>query len=342
MDAAKPGRPVTLADVARAAGVSPATVSKALNDKPEVSDATRAKVVATAASLGFTPNLQARSLMSGRTGMVGLLTEDLDGRFAIPVLVGAEEALAEVDAVAILTNSHQDPEIQKRHLAALLRHRVDGIIVVGEVPEPRSPLPILKNVPVAYTYSPSTDPRDVSVVADHRGAGRLAAEHLIEQGKTRIAIIGGPLDPRTRGYSASNMRVMGASAALKEAGLHVIGGAPRFGEYSDQWGWQASSELLDEGVAFDGLICANDHVSRGAVELLRTRGLSLPADVAVIGFDDWGPVADTARMGLSSVSMELYEIGRRAARAVLEPETTEPGEHLVPGRVVARESTIGR
>jgi LacI family transcriptional regulator len=342
MDAAKPGRPVTLADVARAAGVSPATVSKALNDKPEVSDATRAKVVATAASLGFTPNLQARSLMSGRTGMVGLLTEDLDGRFAIPVLVGAEEALAEVDAVAILTNSHQDPEIQKRHLAALLRHRVDGIIVVGEVPEPRSPLPILKNVPVAYTYSPSTDPRDVSVVADHRGAGRLAAEHLIEQGKTRIAIIGGPLDPRTRGYSASNMRVMGASAALKEAGLHVIGGAPRFGEYSDQWGWQASSELLDEGVALDGLICANDHVSRGAVELLRTRGLSLPADVAVIGFDDWGPVADTARMGLSSVSMELYEIGRRAARAVLEPETTEPGEHLVPGRVVARESTIGR
>ncbi|MGY5765240.1 LacI family DNA-binding transcriptional regulator [Brachybacterium sp. DNPG3] len=357
-----PRRP-TLADVARAAGVSAGTASKALNGRGEVAAATREKVRAAADALGFTPNLQARSLMSGRTGIVGVLTDDLEGRFAMPVLIGAEQALAEVGTMAILADSHGDDALQRRHLASLLRHRVDGIIVVGSIPEPRTPLPVPAHVPVVYAYSPSTDPADISLLADHRGAGRLAAEHLLALGRTRVGMLAGPLDPGAGGHTASSARALGVVDALEAAGLRPVGGAPRFGAWTEDWGFAGAADLLGEadggaadGGALDALVCASDTVARGAIDLLRSRGRRVPEDVAVIGFDDWTPVVE-GRLPQSSVDLGLQEMGRLAARAVLaavpgdgasgSDETDGagprigPGRHLVAGTVVARRSTLG-
>src|SRR3954466_525924 len=125
-------RPVTLTDVARLAGVSIATASKALNGRDQVAPATRQRVIAAADRLDFSPNPLARGLLAGRTGTVGLLTSDLVGRFVIPILMGAEDAFGAGQVNVSLCDARGDPIREQHHLRALLSRRVDGLIVVGE------------------------------------------------------------------------------------------------------------------------------------------------------------------------------------------------------------------
>ncbi len=184
-------REVTIRDVAAAAGVSIATVSKALNGRQHVRSDTRERVQRVAAELGFSPNASARSLAEGRTGTVGLITNDLEGRFSIPALMGAEDAFGVGNASVFLCDARGDTIRERHHLRALLSRRVDGIIVVGDRTDPRPSLGRALPVPVVYAYAPSDDPDDVSVIADNVDAGRLAAEHLLMLGRTRVAYISG-------------------------------------------------------------------------------------------------------------------------------------------------------
>src|SRR5690606_15362728 len=188
----EPGaRAATLSDVARRAGVSIATASKALNDRGDVAAATRAKVLAVAAELSFTPNAMAKGLLAGRTGTVGLLTSDLEGRFMIPILMGAEDAFGAGRINVFLCDARGDAIREQHHLRELLSRRVDGIIVVGRQTDPRPSLGQEIPVPVVYAYAPSDDPRDPSLTPDNVAGGRLAVEHLIACGRTRIAHITG-------------------------------------------------------------------------------------------------------------------------------------------------------
>ncbi|MDN4477857.1 LacI family DNA-binding transcriptional regulator [Demequina sp. SYSU T00039] len=335
----KAARATTLSDVAAAAGVSMATASKALNGKRGVNPSTRARVEQAAQDLGFYPNQQARSLMFGRSGSIGLLTTDLEGRFSLPILAGVESALRDGEAVAIMANASGSAEMVDRHVHALLSRRVDGIIYVARGTEPVLPLPDSIKVPVVYAYGPSTDADDVSIVADHRGCGRLAVDHLIDVGCRAIAHIGGPDDPATIGYMAARLRARGTLDGLAARGMDPVLNRPLFGDWTEAWGWEAVEQLLARDVEFDGLVCANDQIARGAIDCLAARGMRVPTDVAVIGFDNWAPVAQTARLPQSSVDMNLDELGRVAARAVLDPDGFPQGSTRVAGRIVAREST---
>src|SRR3954447_4306631 len=134
--ASRPQRPVTLTDVARLAGVSIATASKAINGRDQVAPATRERVMAAAEELSFTPNELARSLINGRTGTVGLLTSDLEGRFVIPILMGAEDAFGAGKINVFLCDARGDTIREQYHLKALLTRRVDGLIVVGRQTDP--------------------------------------------------------------------------------------------------------------------------------------------------------------------------------------------------------------
>lgn len=122
----------------------------------------------------------------------------------------------------------------------------------------------------------------------------------------------------------------------------LVGAEPLHGDWTEAWGWRAVDELLARGVEFDGLVCANDQICRGAIDCLIARGIRVPEEVAAIGFDNWGPIAPVARLPQSSVDMNLTELGRVAARAVLDPRAFKRGEHLIPGTVVARESSVSR
>ena len=188
-------RNATLKDVARLAGVSVSTASKALNGRKDVGEATRVRVVHAAGQLAFSPNALAKGLIAQRSGTVGLLTSDLEGRFSIPILMGAEDAFGSDMTSVFLCDARGDAIREQHHLRALLSRRVDGLIVVGARPDVRSSLGHDLGVPVVYAYAPSDDPTDLSLVTDHYGGGELAVDHLLTTDEPGSAI--SPATPPT-------------------------------------------------------------------------------------------------------------------------------------------------
>lgn len=333
------GRPVTLTEVARLAGVSVATASKALNGRSHVAAATRQRVIDAADRLSFRPNPLARGLLAGRTGTVGLLTSDLDGRFVIPILMGAEDAFGAGQINVFLCDARGDAIREQHHLRALLSRRVDGLIVVGERTNPRPSLGQALPVPVVYVYAPSDDPDDLSLTPDNVGAGRLAVEHLVAAGRTRIAHISG--DP---GYAAATDRDAGAHAALADAGLSPVGEV-LYSDWSERWGRDAAAMLLTRHPDVDAVLCGNDQIARGVLDTARDLGRAVPDDIAVIGFDNWEVLTTNARPELTSVDPDLQQLGRTAAQrvfAALDGADTGTGTEYLPGRLVIRGSTVAR
>jgi LacI family transcriptional regulator, galactose operon repressor len=300
-------RTATLADVAREAGVSVATASKALNGRDRVAPDTRDRVVAVAERLAFSPNQMARGLLAGRTGTVGLITGDLEGRFSIPIMMGAEDAFGTGKTAVFLCDARGDSIREQYHLQALLSRRVDGLMIVGSRTDPRpslGPLP----VPVVYVYAPSDDPGDTSLITDE----------------------------------AARDRARGVSEALAAHGLELAGRTPRFGPWDEAWGRAATRSLLEQDPTIDAVIGGSDLVARGAMETLHALGKDVPTDVAVMGFDNWGVVTTNARPRLSSIDMGLEELGRLAAHALLDgnPDELPGGVRSVAPRLVTRDSTV--
>ncbi|AZS36292.1 Catabolite control protein A [Microbacterium lemovicicum] len=332
-------RATTLNDVARRAGVSIATASKALNGRDDVAAATRARVLAAAQELSFTPNEMARGLLAGRTGTVGLLTSDLEGRFMLPILMGAEDAFGAGQINVFLCDARGDAIREQHHLKALLSRRVDGIIVVGRQTDPRPSLGQDLPVPVVYAYAPSDDERDLSLTPDNYAGGRMAVEHLIACGRTRIAHVSG--DPS---YAAAQDRLAGARSALSAAGLELVGD-PMFSEWSEHWGRDSSAMLLARHPEIDAIFCGSDQLARGVLDTARDLGRNVPDDLAVMGYDNWELLATNSRPQLTSIDANLQQLGRHAAQRVFDAiDGVDVGEgvHHLPVRLVIRGSTIAR
>lgn len=329
-------KPATLKDVAAAAGVSIGTVSKVLTGGYQLRPETESRVRAATKSLNYAPNLAAQSLHTQRTGTVGLLTSDLDGRFSIPVMMGAEDAFGMGNMSAFLCDARGDSIREQHHIRALLTRRIDGLIVVGDTTNERPSLGQDFPVPIVYAYSPSDDERDISVVSDNVGAGHQAAEHLIANRRSRIAYVAG--DPS---FVASTDRVEGAVAALQEHGLELVGGGPFYGAWSEEWGRNALNAVLASEPDLDGVLCGNDMLGRGVIDALREAGRSVPTDVSVIGHDNWEMIALQARPQLSTIDMNLEELGRLAAQLLFAAIDGDqrPGQHSVPTRFVQRGSS---
>ena len=325
----------TLRDVAVLAGVSIATASKALNNRANVHPDTRRRVLAAAELVSFTANSLAQSIVSGQTGTVGLLTNDLDGRFSLPILVGAEDAFGAGKMSILLCDAREDAIREQYHLKALLGRRVDGLIVVGSNTDPRTTLGELP-IPVVYAYAPSTDPRDVSVVPDNYHAGILAIEHLIATGRRHIAHVTGEIQ-----YAAAQDRAKGTLAALAAAGLDLVGDSVRFGSWTEAWGRAATHTLLDRHPDVDAILCGSDQIARGVLDILRDRGIDVPGQVAVMGFDNWQVLTAGARPPLTSVDMNFEMLGRRAAQLLVSAitGTVTAGVETLPCRLVVRGST---
>ncbi|GLK15780.1 LacI family DNA-binding transcriptional regulator [Herbiconiux flava] len=330
-------RAATLNDVARLAGVSIATASKAVNGRAEVAESTRQRVMAAATEIGFTPNALAQSLIAGRTGTVGLLTSDLEGRFVLPILMGAEDAFGSGQISVFLCDARGDRIRENYHLKALLNRRVDGIIVVGRSTDPRPSLGHDLPVPVVYAYAPSDDPTDRSLTPDNVVGGRLAVEHVLSFGRRRIAHITGDV-----GYAAALDRAEGFREGLAAAGVTPVA-EPMFGSWTEGWGRDAAAMLLDRHPDIDGFVCGSDQIARGALETLRDYGRSVPEDVSVIGYDNWEVLAVNSRPELTSIDCTLQELGRRAAQRIFEAIDGGPlegGTEYVAPKIVMRGSTV--
>src|SRR5690625_698605 len=327
----------TLADVAKAAGVSIATASKALNGRTQVRAETRGRVIKAAEELSFRLNALAQQRQRGRSVAMGLVTHDLEGRFAIPLLMGAEDEAGTGELSVLLCDARGDNLRERYHVQALLGRNVDGLIIVGARPDVRPSLGGLP-VPVVYAYAPSDDPEDTSQVSDNFEAGGLVAKHLISRGRRRIAIVSGD-----ETYGAAGERVAGAMAAMQEAGLQPVHDEPFYGTWDEAWGRSAVEAILSMHPEVDAVICGSDQIARGALDMLHEHERRVPEDVAVTGHDNWEVIVAHSRPRLTSVDMNLEALGRRAAArlfAAIE-ERPSPGVEKVSPRIVERDSTRG-
>jgi LacI family transcriptional regulator len=323
------GRP-TIYDVAREAGVSIGTVSKALNDTGRLSDETRSKVSAAADALGFLPAYRRRPSRGGQRVTIGVVTTDSYGRFTIPVILGAEDAFARGRASVLMCDARDDPIREEFYLDSLLRQGVDALIVTGKSYDPRPSLSSFVDVPVVYVLQPSEEPADCSVVPDDHQAAALAVEHFRASDRTRIAHVTGPSKQR-----AASLRRDAVLEALNAVGLSLAGETV-YGEWSERSGREAAEILARRGIQFDAVYCGSDQIGRGIIDGLRQASCHVPKDVAVIGIDNWDVIVEASNPPLTSVDLELRELGAYAAQLL----ASAVAGHALPSGIITRPCTL--
>ncbi|MBI3514014.1 MAG: LacI family DNA-binding transcriptional regulator [Proteobacteria bacterium] len=306
-------RPATIWDVAHAAGVSVGTVSKALNGRGQLRAETREAVRTTAARLGFRPNDLAQSLLRKRSFTIGLISTDRYGRFSIPVLEGIEDALEAARISVFLCSASDDPARERQHIDSLLAKRVDGIIVTGRRTDARTAIDLGgASVPVLYAFAQVADPAAPYLLPDDFGGASLAGEHLIGLGRTCIAHVTGP-----ERFEAVRQRRDGLRQALEAHGLAWRRERVLSGSWSEAWGHAAVTKLLARRPGIDAIACGSDQIARGVVDALRERGVRVPDDVAIVGFDNWEIIAAATRPPLTTIDMNLKHLGREAGMRML-------------------------
>jgi LacI family transcriptional regulator len=329
-------RRATIRDVAAQAGVSIGTASKALNGQGKLRAETRARVAAAARDLGFSPNMLARGLLAGRTYTVGVITTDSFGRFSIPVMLGAENALGAGQISVFMCDTRDDPARERQYVDMLLDRQVDGLIVTGRRIEPRPSVGAAPGMPVVYAMTQSLDSDEPAVLPDDYSGGRMAAAHLLAGDRRRLGHITGP-----ERFLAARKRASGFCDAMAEAGIRFSPNDVLYGEWSEAWVRQGASILLRNSPDVQAIFCGSDQIARGVSDTLRMLGRSVPDDIALIGYDNWEPMARGADPPLTSIDMCLEDVGRVAAEHLLSAINGEPthGAHTVPCRLVVRGST---
>lgn len=338
VDLAEPmtGR-VTIRDVARAAGVSVSTASKALNDQGRMTAETRNRIRTVAETLGFTPNAMARALVSQRSFTIGLLTNDTYGRFTLPVAAGLAASMVDRGVSVFLCALEDNPERARINLRAMQEKCVDGLIVAGKRIDRSLPVDLSQlSMPVVHVNS-AAGAGDISFVPDDFGGAKRAVEHLVALGRRRIAHITGP-----ESFAAVALRANGWRAALDEAGLTPFGSV-EIGDWAESFGFSVGQRLVElpADARPDAVFCGNDQIARGLIDALTLKGVRVPADIAVVGYDNWEIFAAATRPPLTSVDMELTELGQRAGLALLDlvgGTRVEPGVRRLPCRLVVRQS----
>ncbi|MEU7004971.1 LacI family DNA-binding transcriptional regulator [Nonomuraea sp. NPDC046570] len=332
--------PVRLSDVAAAAGVSMSTASKVLNGLGRASEETRRRVLDTASRLGFQPNALAKSFALGRSYTIGILADNAPGLFTMPVLIGANAELSRHDMASLLYNADRDPDLRAEHIRKLKARRVDGLLVIGIGSDNwlSSLAPAALGAPVVYANGRAESSRDASFVPENRGAGRIAAEHLMGLGRTNLAhITGNHLAP------AVIERCAGFLDTLKEARLPLVLGRPLFGNYHREWGYAAAQDIIASGSAVDGLFAGNDEIGLGAYAAFTCAGLRVPEDVAIIGYDNVSRITSVHERLLTTIDPNLETVGTAAVGHLLRAigGDHEPGLFTVNCTLVEGYTTVG-
>ncbi|NPV67691.1 MAG: LacI family DNA-binding transcriptional regulator [Anaerolineae bacterium] len=326
---------VTIHDVAQLAEVSPATVSKVINDVPYVSEETRQRVLAAIDKLNYRPNVIARSLRKSHTATIGLITDDLEGVFTMAMMRSIEEVASTQGFSVFLCNSYGEMSRERAHLEVLLAKQVSGVILMSgyKVRERGAPALELGRVPVVYLYQYTRDVDVPCIIPDDLGGGALGTRHLLDLGRRRIGFINGPLH-----FEASQQRLIGYQQALRNHGIPFDPALVRTGKWNEQSGYELAHELMALPQPPDAIFCASDSLAAGALDALHELGLRIPQDVAVVGFDN-RYFSGYQRPPLTTVALPLYEMGSLAGELLLKAIQGEPPHrviHRVPCTLVKR------
>lgn len=341
MIALSPGRPegqgtITLADVAQRAGVSPITASRALARGHLVAQATRERVLAVAAELGYTPNLLARGLVQNRTATVGVVVLELANPFFAPMLSAIQGVATERGFLVIIGESGREAETERRYIERFRQLRIGGIIVTPVLSDVDHLSAVLAAGVPAVVMARRWDEGDY-VSADNMESGRVVARHLLERGYRRIGLVQGE-----RPDTAAQSRVGGFQEVLATAGVAV----------PDAWALEAPGTRIEHGVeAADrflalrdpptALFVTMDRLAMGVVHRLLARGVRVPEDVAVVGHDDI-TYAACAQVPLTTVAIPMRRLGEVAAEILFDridgvgPQSLR--QVLLPPELVVRAS----
>ena len=337
MDALK--KPVTLHDIAREAGVSFNTVSRALNDKPDVSEETKRRVLEVARRLDYRPNRLARGLRQRRTATIGVVVADLANPFFAEVVEGIDRVCTARGYGLVLANTEEDPARELAAVHSLVERQVDGVLLAPTQRDLASLHYLVKRgVPFSLLARFFKDFAAQAVINDDREGARLAVAHLLSRGHRRILFLNGP--PYN---SSALLRLEGYRLAHAEAGLPVDETLILTTNARMDGGETAVANALRNKLSFTAVFCFSDYVAFGALRALRRAGCRIPADVAVMGYDDVA-FAELVNPPLSTVRIAKTRLGATAAQILLariEGAETKGGETLItlPPELVVREST---
>jgi LacI family transcriptional regulator len=326
----------TIYEVSELAGVSVATVSRVVNDSGRVSEKTRVKVLAAMTDLGYRPNSIAQALASNRSNCVGVLVSELHGPFYGAMLSSIEQTLRSAGKFVIFAAGHSNAAKEKEGIRFLISRNCDALILHVEALSDQY-LVEHSNQAVPFVIVN----RRVPGLADHcislnnaRG-GYLATRLLLQLGHRDIAYVSGPLS-----WGDARERLAGHKHALEEADVPFDERLLYEGDYRESGGVQGLNRLLDKVVPFTAVVCANDEMAAGAMSVARDRGLGVPDDLSIVGFDN-APLARYLYPKLSTVDYPIADMSRMAAIWVLQHVYENPGseiQHVFEPSLLARES----
>jgi LacI family transcriptional regulator len=328
---------VTIADVAAAAGVGAGTVSRVLNDSPQVSEPTRARVLAAIARLDYRPNPLARGLSRGRCHTLGVVVPFFTHASAVERLRGVVAALDDSRYDLVLFNV-ESPVHTNEHFGALTRRdRADGLLVMS-LPPPARELAKLTAAGVPVVLVDAHGPRVPMVVTDDVEGGRIATRHLVALGHERIAFIGD--DPANRfGFTSSVKREQGYTDVLADAGLPARESLVRYGPHDRVVARRLTEQLLAQRTPPTAVFASSDVQALGVLEGARAAGLGVPRDLSVVGFDD---IEISGYAGITTVRQPLFESGHLGATLLLralEGERVPAVEHELTLELIERSTT---
>jgi LacI family transcriptional regulator len=329
---------VTIRDVAREAGVSVASASRALNDRDNVTPATRDRVRAAAQRLSYVPHFGARNLTRQKTDSIGVVLPDLFGEFFSELIRGIDRVAHAHGLQLLLSNMHGSPH-EAANAIRTMRGRVDGLLIMAPDAQHQQLLDALRPAVPAVLFNRQDRDSDVaSVGIDNEGAAREMTHFLVERGYRRIAFVSGPRNNRD-----SAARQAGFVAALAEATgeRHPLIIA---GDFSEASGAEAARLLIAGRTPIDAIFCANDMMAVGCCGVLADAGIEIGEKIGVAGFDDI-PIAHYTAPSLTTMNARIAELGAVAAekliRLIAEPGTKRDATILAP-QLIARASTIRR
>lgn len=329
------GRRPTLDDVARLAGVSSATVSRALGGNYPVAAGTRGRIEHAIRELGYVANAHARALAGSTTGTVGLLIDNLIDPFFAYIAHGVQHEIASAGRLCLVAATNGNPRRELSFIDLMFEHRSEAVILVGGA-DPESPLmPQLARRARSFAENsgrlvlcgrPPLAAPTAAVRFDNEGGASAITEYLLAAGHQRILFLGGP--PR---LSTTIDRVAGYRRALAARGIAADPALVWPGGFGPAFGYEQMKEILRSGLTFTAVFAASDNVAAGAMRALTERGRQIPRDVSIVGYDDV-PVASALTPPLTTVHVPLEELGREAARLALagpDPGTGDPAEWTV-------------
>jgi len=326
--------PSTLIDVAREAGVSPSTVSRILNGTARVSEGKRKAVLAAIEQMNFAPNQMAQGLKRGRSMTIGIVVQDISSPFFDETLRGVDDGLKGTGFTCVIVSGHWNAEEESERIRLLLARKVDGIILLSGRISDQAVLHFANHCPIVSTGRDLQTKTAIGFKIDNEYGAFIAVRHLIEMGHRRIAFVSGPPD-----NNDANERLAGYTRALKESD---IAPDPRLiveGDFHEASGLLAVNHLLESQQQFTAVFAANDLSAYGARLCLYRKGIRVPDDISLVGFDDLPSSAYTAPP-LTTIHQPLYDLGLIATNALLRLINGEIVRGDVPPiELIVRETT---